>query len=100
MGRALGLLIIAVLLAPLRVLHAQEAPPPTSEAEAPPVALAGVQLHGFVSQGAFITTSNNYLGRSTHGSAEFTEAALNVSSEVADRLRVGLQLFTRDVARD
>ena len=97
MGRAQGLIVVAVLLAPLRVLHAQEEPAPAQEVEASPVALPAVQLHGFVSQGAFLTTSNNYLGNSTHGSAEFTEAALNVSSEVADRLRVGLQLFTRDV---
>lgn len=145
MGRAVGLIVVFGVLAPLRNLQAQEQPPPapapapppetptetappdpqplpadpTPEpdplppAEAPPPAAApapveeaipppavdvpGVQLHGFVSQGAFISTDNNWLGPSEKGSVEFTEAALNASSEVADRLRVGLQLFTRDV---
>jgi hypothetical protein len=70
---------------------------PAPEPVAPSLDIPSVQLHGFVSQGAFISARHNFLGRSTHGSAELTEAALNASSEVADRLRVGMQLFTRDV---
>lgn len=120
MGRALGWIAVAVAVVPIRNLHAQEPPPPTdpvpaseplAEPAAPPDAsaepiepvsatspdLRSVQLHGFVSQGAFISSSYNYLGRSKNGSVEFTEAALNASSEVADRLRVGLQLFARDI---
>jgi hypothetical protein len=111
MERAIGLIVVALVLAPLRNLQAQEQPspppaepPPASEpapvepAVAPPaVDFPGVQLHGFVSQGAYISTGNNILGPSKKGSVEFTEAALNVSSEVADRLRVGMQFFTRDV---
>jgi hypothetical protein len=57
----------------------------------------GVEVHGFVSQGALLSTGNNYLTHSKRGSVEFFEAAVNVSTEVADRLRVGLQLFTRDL---
>jgi hypothetical protein len=57
----------------------------------------GVEVHGFVSQGALLSTGNDYLARSKRGSVEFFEAAVNVSTEVADRLRVGLQLFTRDL---
>ncbi len=59
--------------------------------------LPAIELHGFVSQGAFLSTENDYLGRSERGSFEFLEAAINVSSEVADRLRIGVQLFTRDL---
>jgi hypothetical protein len=84
MGGVLRLLASVAVLAPSSAM-AQELP--------------DVQLHGFVSQGAFITTDNNYLGPSENGSVELTEAALNASSEVADRLRVGMQLFTRDVGR-
>jgi hypothetical protein len=58
---------------------------------------SGVEVHGFVSQGAFISTGNEYLAHSKRGSGEFFEAAINLSTEVADRLRVGLQLFTRDL---
>jgi hypothetical protein len=115
MGRTLRLALIALGLAPLRDLHAQSAAPPAEptapvaeQAAAPPaeepvaassasLELPSVQFHGFVSQGAFITTTYNYLGQSKHGSVEFTEAALNASTEVSDRLRAGMQLFTRDV---
>jgi hypothetical protein len=58
---------------------------------------SAVEVHGFVSQGALLSTGNNYLAHSRRGSLEFFEAAVNVSTEVADRLRVGLQLFARDL---
>ena len=35
-----------------------------------------IQLHGFVSQGALLTTDNNYLAQTERGSLEFTEAAV------------------------
>jgi hypothetical protein len=56
-----------------------------------------VDVHGFVSQGALVSTHNDYLGHSRRGSLEFTEAAINVSTEPASRLRIGAQLFTRDL---
>jgi hypothetical protein len=59
--------------------------------------LPDIAVHGFVSQGAFVSTENDYLGHSERGSVEFLEAAINVSTEVAERLRVGAQLFTRDL---
>jgi hypothetical protein len=59
--------------------------------------IPAIALHGFVSQGAFVSTDNDYLGHSERGSFEFLEAAVNISSEVTDRLRVGAQLFTRDL---
>src|SRR5687768_171548 len=58
---------------------------------------AEVEVHGFVSQGAVLSTGNDYLVRSQRGSVEFFEAGLNLSTEVADRLRVGIQLFARDL---
>jgi hypothetical protein len=60
-------------------------------------ASSGVEVHGFVSQGAMLSTGNNYLARSRRGSVEFFEAAVNLSTEVIDRLRVGVQLFARDL---
>ncbi|MCW5803633.1 MAG: hypothetical protein KIT31_14720 [Deltaproteobacteria bacterium] len=54
-------------------------------------------MHGFVSEGAFISTANDYIGTSSRGSLEMFEAGLNVSSEITDRLRAGVQLFARDV---
>jgi hypothetical protein len=57
----------------------------------------GVDIHAFVSQGFLYTTDNNYLAKSQHGSAEFTEIGLNFAKDVTDRLRMGVQLFSRDL---
>jgi hypothetical protein len=55
-----------------------------------------LQIHGFVGEGAFISTSNDYIGVSTRGSVELFEAGLNVSKEITDRLRAGIQFYARD----
>jgi hypothetical protein len=59
--------------------------------------LRRLDIHGFVSEGAFISTANDYIGKSSRGSLEMFEAGINVSTEIADRLRAGIQLFGRDV---
>jgi hypothetical protein len=56
-----------------------------------------VQVHGFVSQGFIYSTKNNYLAKSTRGSFEFSEAGINFTKPLTDKLRVGLQLFARDL---
>jgi hypothetical protein len=56
-----------------------------------------VEVHGFASQGFLLTTDNNYLAKSERGSFEFSEAGLNVTRQLTDRLRMGLQLFARDL---
>jgi hypothetical protein len=58
---------------------------------------AAVQIHGFASQGALYTTDNNFLANTERGSLEFTEAGINLTKALDDRLRVGFQLFTRDL---
>lgn len=76
------------------------APAQTAPDGAPPVAMPRnprVQIHGFISAGAFATTANDYLGSASRASLEMFEAGLNVSTDVADRLRAGIQLFARDV---
>jgi hypothetical protein len=55
------------------------------------------EIHAFVSQGFIKTTRNNYLANSEQGSFEFTEVGLNFTKEVTDRMRVGMQLFMRDL---
>jgi hypothetical protein len=56
-----------------------------------------VDIHGFVSQGFIKSTDHNYLGKSERGSFEFTEVGINVTKEVARDLRVGIQMFARDL---
>ena len=46
-----------------------------------------LQVHGFVSQGFIKSTGNNYLADSKRGSFELTEAALNFTDSLTDRLR-------------
>jgi hypothetical protein len=56
--------------------------------------LGGIQVHGFVSQGFIKTARNDYLvANSTRGSFDLTEAAINFTKTVSDRLRLGVQLF-------
>lgn len=56
-----------------------------------------VDIHGFVSQGFIKSTHHNYLGKSERGHFEFTEVGVNVTKQISDRLRAGIQLFARDL---
>jgi hypothetical protein len=56
-----------------------------------------LQIHGFVSQGGLYTTSNNYLATTDDGSLAFTEAGINFTKQLDDRLTVGMQLFAQDL---
>jgi hypothetical protein len=56
-----------------------------------------VEIHGFVSQGALVTTGNEYLTRSKRGSLGFAEAGINFSTQLSERLRLGLQFFAHNL---
>jgi hypothetical protein len=56
-----------------------------------------VQIHAFVSQGALLTTANNYLAYTERGSLDFTEAGINFTKQLDDKLTVGTQLFAQDL---
>jgi hypothetical protein len=56
-----------------------------------------VEVHAFVSQGALWSTANNYLAKSARGSLEFTEVGINFTTQPTDKLRLGMQLFARDL---
>jgi hypothetical protein len=56
--------------------------------------LSDIEVHGFVSQGAIKSFRNNFLVPKTkRGSFDLTEAAINFTKTVTDRLRLGVQLF-------
>ncbi len=61
-----------------------------------------LEIHGFATQGAFITTPGvNFLSvNSNHGSVEFSEVGLNATKQVTDKLRFGLQLFAQRIGAD
>jgi hypothetical protein len=71
----------------------EAAPEPVSESLVSP----RIDIHGFASEGAFVETANDYFGSTSKASLEMFEVGINVSTEVADRLRAGLQLFARDI---
>src|SRR5271157_2019186 len=59
-----------------------------------------VEVHGFASQGFVYTNTNNWLTMNTsQGSAAFTDFGVNVSTNVTDKLRVGAQLYDRNLGK-
>ncbi len=59
-----------------------------------------VQVHGFASQGFVYSSGNNWLTmNSTSGSAGFTDFGINMSSPLTDKLRVGAQLYDRNLGQ-
>jgi hypothetical protein len=59
-----------------------------------------VQIHGFGSQGFIYTNGNNWLTMNTsQGSGAFTDFGVNASTNVTDRLRVGAQLYDRNLGQ-
>jgi hypothetical protein len=94
-----GLALVSLFLAlPMR---AMAAPPDEAVDPPPPVVMPTLtlpEIHGFLSQGYVRTTGNNYLFQnSLRGTYDFTEVALNFTEQLTDRLRVGIQLFARDI---
>jgi hypothetical protein len=64
--------------------------------------LAGrdVQVHSFASQGFAYSNDNNYLTMKTsQGSSALTDFGFNVSTQLTDNLRVGAQLYDRNVGQ-
>ena len=59
--------------------------------------LDDLEIHGFASTGYLKSTANNFLVLSEEGSFEFNEAGLNVSTSLTDDIRVGMQLFAKDL---
>ncbi len=51
--------------------------------------------HGFISQGYFKSTANNWLGESQEGSFDFTEVGLNFTKSLSEKVDIGAQLFAR-----
>lgn len=57
-----------------------------------------VQIHGFFSQGFAYSDNNNWLTMKTSdGSAAFTDFGANISVPITDKLRIGAQIYDRNV---
>jgi hypothetical protein len=68
----------------------------------PPTSMFGataIEVHGFASQGFILTTGNDYIAPdTTHGSFQMTEVGLNLTKEITDKLRFGIQAFAQNFA--
>ncbi len=58
-----------------------------------------IDFHGFASQGFIASTDYNYLGKSTDGSFQFTEAGINASYSPFNRTRITVQGFAFDTGK-
>lgn len=57
-----------------------------------------VQIHSFASQGFAYSNANNYLTMKTsRGSFAMTDFGVNASIQLTDRLRIGAQLYDRNI---
>ncbi|HEX2657473.1 MAG TPA: hypothetical protein VHU40_04345 [Polyangia bacterium] len=97
---------------PLALPASPPAPPPVLEPPrpvvpepAPALDLAGdeaapsVEVHGFASQGYILTTGNDYIAPDTkHGSFHFTDVGLNLSKNLSEKIRFGVQAFAQNFA--
>ena len=68
-----------------------------AELAIPDTKLPEIDVHGFFSQGFLYSSDYDYLGESSNGSFEFTEAGLNASFNPFPRTRIAAQEFTYDV---
>lgn len=70
-----------------------DAPPEPAPAFVADVGPLPIEFHGYASQGFVASDHNNFfLNNSKHGSARFTDVALNASTQVTDKLRFVVQI--------
>ncbi len=59
-----------------------------------------VQVHGSIQQGFVFSTGNNFLTMNTRdGSAAMTDGAFNLGSQLTPKLRVGAQIYSRNIGQ-
>ncbi len=61
------------------------------------VSLEKIRVNGFLSQAYMKSTKNNFLTRSKKGSFQINELGLTISMNLTNKLRLGFQLFSRDL---
>src|SRR5688572_28932891 len=58
-----------------------------------------VEIHAFASQGFIVTTGNDYIAPdTTNGSFQLSEVGVNLSKQLAEKLRLGVQAFAQNFA--
>ena len=58
-----------------------------------------VQIHGSLAEGFAYSNDNNYLRMDTSRGSFFTEGSVNASSQITDKLHVGVQVYDRYIGQ-
>ncbi len=56
-----------------------------------------VEIHGFIAQGYLKSDHNKFLAQTEDGTFQFNEMAINFSTKLSRKLRLGMQFFVRDM---
>ncbi|UCH95787.1 MAG: hypothetical protein JSV88_02780 [Candidatus Aminicenantes bacterium] len=56
-----------------------------------------IDIHGYISQGYLISNRNNFLADTEKGTFHFNELGINFSTELTDKIRLGIQFAARDL---
>jgi hypothetical protein len=59
--------------------------------------LGDINVHGFISQGYLQTSENDFMAETKDGTLEFNEMGMNFSTELTNRLHLGVQFFAYDL---
>ncbi|MDJ0840085.1 MAG: hypothetical protein QNK37_26470 [Acidobacteriota bacterium] len=62
-----------------------------------PAQIEELEIHGFLSQGYLESSEHDFWAETRGGTFEFSEVGLNFNKRLSDNLRLGLQLFARDL---
>ncbi|MDJ0840087.1 MAG: hypothetical protein QNK37_26480 [Acidobacteriota bacterium] len=62
-----------------------------------PAQMEDLRIHGFLSQGYLESSEFDFWAETQGGTFEFSEVGLNINKRLSDNLRLGLQLFARDL---
>lgn len=56
-----------------------------------------IDIHGFIAQGYLKTDKNNFFAETEEGTFAFNEKGINFTTQISPQLRVGAQVFSRDI---
>jgi hypothetical protein len=56
-----------------------------------------IDIHGYISQGYLLTNRNNFLANTEKGTFHFNELGINFSTELTEKIRLGIQFSARDL---
>jgi len=56
-----------------------------------------IDIHGYISQGYLLSNRNNFFANTEKGTFHFNELGINFSTELTEKIRLGIQFAARDL---